>query len=305
MSAHGSLKAVYFALGGNLLIAFLKFIVSIITGSSAMLAESVHSTADSFNQVLLLIGNQRSRKAANEMHSMGYSREIFFWSLIVAVLLFFVGALFSIYEGIEKSLHPEELSNIQWIFILLLCSILIEAKSFQVAYKEFRKSNKKPILKAIRESQDINLIVILMEDSAALTGLIIVLISTLLSWLVNPVFDAVGSILVGVLLLIISILLIIEVKGLIVGESIPREERQRLKEILHSYKQVKHINKVQTMVTGNEKFMVLLSLDLDDSLTVYQAEDLLEQIKLEIIRKIGNIETIYIEIKDAERNQRI
>ncbi|NVO19442.1 MAG: cation diffusion facilitator family transporter [Bacteroidetes bacterium] len=305
MSAHESPKAVVFALGGNLLIAIIKFLVSFITGSAAMLAEAIHSTADSFNQILLLIGNKRAKRTVTEMHSFGYSREIFFWSLIVAVLLFFIGALFSIYEGVEKVLHPEEITNIKWIFIVLGSSVIIEGKSFQVAYKEFRKGTKKRLFRAIRDSQNVNLIVVIMEDAAALTGLVIVLITTFLAWQVNPVFDAIGSISVGVLLLVISLLLIIEVKGLIIGESIPREERSQMKEVIRSYKQVKHINRVQTMVMGNNQYLVLLSLDLDDGLSVYQAEDLVEQIKVDIIAKVNGIENIYIEIKDSVRNQKI
>jgi len=305
MSASGSPKAVIFALGGNLLIAIIKFIVSFVTGSAAMLAESIHSTADSFNQILLLIGHRRAKLAATEVHSFGYSRELFFWSLIVAVLLFFVGALFSIYEGIEKVIHPEEITNIKWIFIVLISSVLIEAKSFQVAYKEFRTTHKQKLFKAIRDSQNVSLIVVILEDAAALTGLFIVILTTFLSWQVHPIFDAIGSILVGVLLFSISILLIIEVKALIIGESIPREERNQMKEIIHSYRQVKHINRVQTMVMGNNHYLVLLSLDLEDDLSVYQAEDLIEQIKLDITGKISGIENIYIEIKDSVRNQKV
>lgn len=304
MSAHGSGKAVIFALAGNLLIAIIKFIVSFITGSAAMLAESIHSTADSFNQVLLLIGNKRSQKPGNEMHSMGYSREIFFWSLIVAVLLFFVGALFSIYEGISKTIHHEPLTEIKWIFIVLLVSIIIEAKSFQVAYKEFRIKHSGPLIKAIRQSNDVNLMVVLMEDSAALIGLIIVLLSSFLAWKFDPVFDAIGSILVGLLLLIISLFLIIELKGLIVGESIPREMRQKIRTVIQPFFHVKHINRLQTLVTGNNRFMVLLSVDLEDSMSVYHAEDLVEKMKLAITKEIPEIQIIYIEIRDAERNQK-
>jgi len=305
MSSHGSTKAVFFALGGNLLIAIIKFIVSFITGSAAMLAESIHSTADSFNQILLLIGNKRAKRAATEMHSFGYNKEIFFWSLIVAVLLFFIGALFSIYEGVSKTIHPEEIKNVKWIFIVLISSLLIEAKSFHVAYTEFRKTQSKRFLKAIRESDNMNMVVVLMEDAAALIGLNIVLVSTLLAWQVHPVFDAIGSILVGILLLTVSVLLITEVKSLMLDESMPRGKRSQVQEIVKSYRQVKHINRIQTMVMGSNKYMVLLSIDLEDELSVYKAEDLIEQIKLEILSKIEGIENIYIEIKDSVRNQKV
>ncbi len=305
MSSHGSNKAIVFALAGNLLIAIIKYIVAFITGSSAMLAESIHSTADTFNQILLLIGHKKAKKAPSEMHSFGYSNEVFFWSLMVAVLLFFVGAMFSIYEGVHKILHPEAIKNIYWIFAVLICSIIIEAKSFQVAYTEFRKTTKLPFFKAVHASTQVSLIVVVLEDSAAMAGLLVVFISTLLAWLVNPVFDAIGSIAVGILLLIVSIMLITEVKNLIVGESMPREMRQQIRTIIHKYSQVVHINRLQTMVMGDNKYLVLLSVDIEDSMTGYGAEDMIEQIKLSLKNEIPEIGTLYIEIQDSVRNQKI
>ncbi len=303
MSAHGSNKAIIFALAGNLLIAVIKYVVAFITGSAAMLAESIHSTADSFNQVLLLIGHKQAKKSPSEMHSYGYANEVFFWSLMVAVLLFFVGALFSIYEGFHKLFHPEALTNVYWIFAVLISSILIEAKSFQVAYGEFRKTTKLPFFKAIKASTQVSLVVVVLEDSAAMTGLVIVLISTLLAWLVNPVFDAVGSIFVGLLLLAVSILLIAEVKNLIVGESMPREKRQMIRNVIHRYKKIKHINRMQTMVMGDSKYLVLLSVDMENDIKASAAEDLIEQVKKDLKKEIPEAGNIYIEIQDAVRNQ--
>lgn len=303
MSAHGSNKAIIFALAGNLLIAVIKYVVAFITGSAAMLAESIHSTADSFNQVLLLIGHKQAKKSPSEMHSFGYANEVFFWSLMVAVLLFFVGALFSIYEGFHKLFHPEALTNVYWIFAVLISSILIEAKSFQVAYGEFRKTTKLPFFKAIKASTQVSLVVVVLEDSAAMTGLVIVLISTLLAWLVNPIFDAVGSIFVGLLLLAVSILLIAEVKNLIVGESMPREKRQMIRNVIHRYKKIKHINRMQTMVMGDSKYLVLLSVDMDNDIKASAAEDLIEQVKTDLKKEIPEAGNIYIEIQDAVRNQ--
>ena len=305
MSAHGSNKAIVFALAGNMLIAIIKYIVAFITGSAAMLAESIHSTADSFNQVLLLIGHKRASKSPSEMHSFGYANEVFFWSLMVAVLLFFVGALFSIYEGVHKLMHPEELKNVYWIFAVLISSILIEAKSFQVAYSEFRKTTSLPFVKAIKASTHVSLIVVVLEDSAAMAGLFIVLISTTLARFVNPVFDAIGSITVGLLLLTVSILLIAEVKNLIVGESMPRESRQVIRNVIHKYKQIRHINRLQTMVMGDSKYLVLLSVDIHDDMKGSEAEDVIEKVKLDLKKEIPEIGTLYIEIKDSARNQQV
>lgn len=305
MSNHGSNKAIIFALGGNLLIAIIKYIVAFITGSAAMLAESIHSTADSFNQILLLIGHKKAKKSPTEMHSFGYANEVFFWSLMVAVLLFTVGALFSIYEGIHKLMHPEKLNNIVWIFAVLICSIIIEAKSFQVAFSEFRKTTKLPFLKAIKASTQVSLIIVVLEDSAAMAGLVVVLISTTLAWLVNPIFDAFGSIVVGILLLAVSILLIVEVKNLIVGESIPRDRRQMMRNVIHSFKQIVHINRMQTMVMGDSKYLVLVSVDVNDTMKGSEVEDMVEQLKLSLKNEIPEIGTIYIEIQDSVRNRKV
>ncbi len=304
MSAHGSNKAIVFALAGNLLIAVIKYIVAFITGSAAMLAESIHSTADSFNQVLLLLGHKRAKKEANEMHSFGYSNEVFFWSLMVAVLLFFVGALFSIYEGVHKIMHPEELKSVYWIFAVLLSSIVIEAKSFQVAFSEFRKTTKLPFFKAIKESTQVSLIVVVLEDSAAMAGLVVVLISSLLAWLVHPMFDAIGSITVGLLLLAVSILLIAEVKNLIVGESMPRKQRLIIQNLIRANKNIKHINRMQTMVMGDNSYLVLISVDIDDNMKGSDIEDLIEQLKLKLRKAVPEIGTTYIEIKDSVRNNK-
>jgi cation diffusion facilitator family transporter len=304
MSAQGSKKAVIFALGGNISIALIKYIVAFVTGSAAMLAESIHSTADCLNQVFLLIGNKKARQSPTEEHSFGFSREVFFWSLMVAVLLFFVGGFFSVYEGIKKMVHPEHIENIRWIFIVLILSILIEAKSFSVAYTEFRKQGKGRFFRSISASTDVNLVVILLEDFAALVGLVIVLISTICAWLVHPVFDAIGSLLVGLLLIIISVVLITEVKKFIIGESLSREKRNKIKNIVKSCQIVTHINRFQSMVTGNNRFLVLLSVDVENSTTAYKIEDAIDKMKRDIRKQLDGEVDIYIELKDSIRGSK-
>jgi divalent metal cation (Fe/Co/Zn/Cd) transporter len=224
---------------------------------------------------------------------------------MVAVLLFFVGALFSIYEGIHKLIHPEAIKNVFWIFAVLISSIVIEAKSFQVAFGEFRKTTKLSFFKAIRASTQVSLIVVVLEDSAAMAGLTVVLISTLLAWLVNPVFDAIGSISVGLLLLAVSILLIAEVKNLIVGESMPRERRQVMRNVIHKYKNIGHINRMQSMVMGDSRYLVLLSVDINNEMKGSDVEDMTEHLKLELKKEIPEIGTIYIEAQDSARNQKV
>jgi len=292
-----SLRAVLFALAGNFAIAVIKFIVSLISGSSAMLAEAIHSVADTTNQVFLLIGRKRSVREANELHAFGYGKEEYYWGFLVAVLLFFMGGCFSLYEGVHKLTHPEPLENYIYIFVVLILSIGIELKSFTVALTEFRKTSASPLLKAVRESTDTNIFVILVEDFAALTGLTIVLISTLLS-LANPVFDAIGTLFVGALLVLMSFFLANELRKLIIGENISREMRNRIKETLHSHPDIRHINNIRSMYIGNNKFLLLISVDVEDRLDASAVECLTGQIKTEITGIYPNARYIYIEIEE-------
>jgi cation diffusion facilitator family transporter len=291
-----SLRAVLFALGGNLTIAVIKYIVSVISGSSAMLAEAIHSLADTTNQVFLLIGRKRSGKVADEVHSLGYGKEEYFWGFLVAVLLFFLGGCFSIYEAIHKFMHPEPIGNYLYIFIVIAAAMLIEYKSFSVAFKEFRKTSPKGFLKALKDSTDTNLFVILVEDFSALTGLTIVLITTLLS-MINPFFDVVGTFLVGSLLIIMSYLLANELRKLMVGESIPRETRSEIRAIIRKYSVIKHINNIRSMYIGNNDFILLISVDMDDFSRGHAIETAAEQIRSDIARKYPHAKYIYIDIR--------
>jgi cation diffusion facilitator family transporter len=304
MSNHSSNKAVITALSGNMLISLSKYVVAFITGSAGMIAEAVHSTADCLNQVFLLIGAKRSIKEKDEAHSLGYGREEFFWGLLVALFLFFVGACFSIYEGIHKLANPEPLSHIWLSLIVLGIAVALEGYSFIIAYKEFKKTSSGNFIKSLKKSTSVNLIVIILEDFAALASLLIVLITTLIS-LKYPIFDAIGSILVGIILLAVSYFMTNELRKLIVGESMSRESCATIKEVARSFDCVKHVNKIQTMTMGRSKYMVLMSINFEDDTNAYDIEDTIEQIKLEVHERIPSIETFYIEAKDTNRNNKI
>ncbi len=293
-----SLRAVLFALAGNFAIAVIKFIVSVISGSSAMLAESIHSLADTTNQVFLLIGRKRSAKGADEIHAFGYGKEEYFWGFLVAVLLFFMGGCFSIYEGIHKLMHPEPLENYIYIFIVLVLSIAIELKSFTVALTEFRKSSSGMLIRAVTESTDTNIFVILVEDFAALAGLTIVLISSLLS-LINPLFDAVGTMLVGALLLIMSYFLANELRKLIIGENISREMRNEVKSIINRHIAVRHINNIRSMYIGNNNFILLISVDIEDRTKASAIESITAQVKSDITVLYPHARYIYLEVEES------
>lgn len=295
-----SLRAVLFALFGNLTIAVIKYIVSVISGSSAMLAEAIHSLADTTNQVFLLIGRKRSGRGADESHSFGYGMEEYFWGFLVAVLLFFLGGCYSIYEGIHKIKHPEPIDNYLYIFIVLAISIAIEFKSFSVALGEFRKTTKRSLVRSLKDSTDTNIFVILIEDFSALTGLGIVLVSSLLS-LINPLFDIIGTLLVGSLLVVMSYFLANELRKLMVGENIPRETRSNIREIVRRHPAVKHINNMRAMYIGNNNFILMISVDVADFSTGHSIEDMTVTLKARIIREYPQAKYIYIDITGSNK----
>jgi len=299
MSTKGSIKAVTIALLGNLTIGVIKLLISLVTRSAGMMAEAIHSFADTSNQVLLLIGSKRSKKAADEQHSFGYGKEEYFWGFIVAVLLFFMGGLYSIYEGIHKMIHPETIEHAVWIFVALIISVCIEFKSFSVAFKQFKTERNQGVswLTHLKNSTDTNIFIIIIEDFAALTGLLMVLITTILAVTVAPIFDAIGSILVGTLLVSTSYFLSNELRKLMIGESISRGMRSKIKEILNSYSTVKHINNMRSMYIGNNDFMLLLSIDIEDDNHIYQLDPMIFEMKADITKVYSNAKYIYIEVE--------
>ena len=262
-----------------------------------MSAEAIHSSADSLNQILLLIGNKRSKRKHDELHPFGYGREEFFWAFMVAILLFFGGAIYSIYEGIHKAIHPEPIKHFWWGIIVLGVSILIESKSFFVAYKEIKKTTTESLATAIKKSVDTNLIVIILEDAAALSGLIVAFVCTILAT-INPIFDAIGSMVIGLVLCYVSYSLVNELRKLIIGESMPRNERNRIKEIIHEYELVTHINRVKTMAMGRNNYLLLLSLNIEDFTKAYAIEDNFQDMKFNIQKEFPQVSEIYIEISD-------
>lgn len=297
MAHSNSTKAVVFALLGNVFISVIKYIAAFFTLSASMLAEAIHSTADCLNQVFLLIGTKRSKKENDELHPFGYGREEFFWGFMVAILLFFGGAIFSIYEGIHKLIEPVGIQNIGWGLAVLGVSMIIEGKTFLIALKQLRATTKGSLIKAIKNSVDTNLIVIILEDSAALVGLFIAFVCTLLS-LYNPIFDALGSIFIGFILSFVSYSLVNELRKLIIGESMPREDRGRIKQIINRFEDVTHVNRIKSMAMGRNQYLLLVSINVDDYISGYTVEDLVENIKEDIKKEFINVDEIYVEISD-------
>ena len=259
MSSHteGSTKAILYALGANGGIAIAKFSASIFTGSNAMMAEAIHSLADCTNQIFLLLGLRESKKPANEIHPMGYGRVVYFWAMMVALLLFFLGGAFSVMEGIKHFNHPVPLSNAATALIVLGISVVLEAFSLHGAMTEIRKiSGGKPFIKWFRETRQSELMVIAGEDIAALAGLGIAFIAVLMTIVTgNPLWDASGSIVVGILLMVVAIIITREVKAMITGESAAPEVHAAIKSHIEGRPEVERVIHLITLQWG-EQLMV-------------------------------------------------
>jgi len=297
MSHSNSKKAVVVALAGNIIITISKFIASYFTRSASMLAESIHSSADCLNQVFLLIGGKRTKKQVDEKHPFGYGREEFFWGFMVAILLFFGGALFSFYEGVHKIMHPEPIQHFWWGFGVLGFSLLIEIKSFTVAYGELKKTHPNGFIKAIKDSIDTNLIVIVLEDLAALLGLAIAFVCTILA-LYNPIFDGIGSIGVGLVLTFIAYSLSNELRQLIVGENMNRVDRSKIKSIVKNFDIVSEINTIKATTIGNNKYLLVISINVNDLTTGFVIENAIDAMKKEIIKEFHQVSEMYIEVSN-------
>lgn len=225
-------KAIYYALAANAGIALTKTVAALITASSSMLAEAIHSFADCGNQLLLLLGMKRAKAPPTELHPLGYGKVSYFWSFLVALLLFSVGGLFSVYEGSHKLLHPEPLRH-PWVAIVVLSvGVVLESFSLYGALVELKPSRgSRSLYRWFRETRQSELMVVVGEDIAALLGLVVALLFVILAMLTgNPAFDAVGSIVIGVLLITIALMITLEIKSLIIGESADEEFKTRLKD---------------------------------------------------------------------------
>jgi cation diffusion facilitator family transporter len=252
MSQGSSLRAVLYALGANTGILIAKGTAAAVTGSSAMLAEAIHSAADCGNQVLLLRGMKEAKREPDAKHPLGYGNVVYFWAFLVAVLLFTIGGMFSVYEGWHKLHEPEPMSNAIVAIVVLAVSIVLEAFSLAGCVREIRKvAGNMSLWKFFRVSRNSELIIILGEDIAALAGLVLALIAILLAIATgNPMFDALGSMAVGVLLIVVAVLLSLEIKALITGESAEAETENAIRAFLIARSEVTEIYNLLTLQMG-------------------------------------------------------
>ena len=300
MASHSSKKVIYAALAGNGLIAISKFWAAAYTGSSAMFSEAIHSVVDTGNQFLLLYGLKRSKRPADKTHPFGYGMEVYFWSFVVAILIFGLGAGISINEGIAKINNPVPINDAFINYIVIGFSVVFEAAAFSFAYIEFRKSKgSQNWLKAIRASKDPALFTVLFEDCAALIGLIIAGIAIYLGEVLGmPVLDGVASIAIGLILAITASCLAFECKGLLMGESASEAVLTGIKEIIEEESHVLHINEILTMHLGPRDILLNLSLDFKDSLSSSNVETTITKLEVGIKEKFPEIKRVFIEAQN-------
>jgi len=263
MSSHsGSAKVILIALGANLGIAVAKFIGAYFSGSSSLLAEAIHSVVDCSNQILLLIGAKASQKPPTEKHPLGYGRESFFWSFVVSILLFSLGGLFAIYEGLHKLSDDHSMENPLIAISILGFAILLEGFSFIACLKEIWKTKKsKGLWKWYRESTSAGLLVIFTEDLGALIGLLVALACISVSWYTHdPAWDAYGSIIIGGLLVCLAVVLSVEVKSLIIGEAPNKEYRHEVEGIVRDYLPGATVLNFIALQLGDNEVMISLKI---------------------------------------------
>jgi len=298
----GSKTVVLAALIGNGLIAVIKLVVALISGSSAMLAEAVHSFADTGNQFLLLLGLKRSRKPADSEHPFGYGQEQYFWSFVVANMLFFVGAVVSIYDGIDKISNPHPIEHPYLIYAILGAAFLIEGYALSVAYKELNKTRQPGVglIQAVHRTKDTNVAVVFFEDSAALAGLLVAFLGVMLAQLTGlMIFDALASITIGVLLALVAFLLAYETKELLIGEAASPKNVEMIRQTTLELEQVTAVGIILTMHMGPRSILITMEVEFDDKLNTDQIETTIDQIEAEIRKVVPEADKIFIEAEQV------
>jgi cation diffusion facilitator family transporter len=297
MSTGGSTRAVIAALIANLGIALAKFAGFLFTGSSSMLAESIHSVADTGNQVLLLVGGRRAARVATRQHPFGFGRERFFWAFVVSIVLFTLGSAFALFEGIEKLLHPHELESAGWAIGILLVAMALEGWSFRTAVKESRPfKGDASWFRFIRRSKQPELPVVLLEDSGALIGLVIALFAITMTVLTgNGRWDGAGTTAIGLLLGVIAIVLAIEMKSLLIGESASEEDEAAIAAAIVAADSVKVLIDLRTEHIGPESILVAAKVQFDQDLTMRQLADVVDAVEADIRAAVPDVSRIFLE----------
>jgi cation diffusion facilitator family transporter len=297
MATPSSKAVVYAALAGNSLISVTKFAAAMFTGSSAMLSEAVHSLVDTGNQTLLLIGMRRAARPADARHPFGYGAEIYFWAFVVAVLIFGIGAGVSIYQGASKLLDPRPMESIYINFIVLAFAFVFEASAWWFAWKGFAATKGRAgYFTAIHRSKDPTIFTVLLEDTAAMLGIIVAFVGILLADLTGLAWlDGAASIVIGLILASVAALLAYETKGLLIGEAAAPSVVRALRKIVGETKGVTTINELRTVHFGPADILVAVSVDFADALSSRQVERLVTAIEAAIKQDYPSVTRVFVE----------
>ena len=296
MATNESSKTVFLAMSVNFSIGIAKSIIATITMSSAMFSEAIHSFVDTGNQFLLWFGIKQSKKVDARIYPLGRGREEYFWTLVVAVLIFTIGGLVSLEHGIESLSHPKKLENLAISITLLIVSIILESYVLKKAITELKKGqdNKKGVVGLLKESTDGPLIAIVVEDFAATLGLVIALVGTILSSLTqNSIYDSISAISIGVLLMVSGLFLGYEMKHLITGESISQEKLKLIENIINKNENISKITDLKILPIGSKQYLALVKLDYKDSLGDIDIVEIDTALKNEIVETESTITEIY------------
>jgi cation diffusion facilitator family transporter len=306
MATHGSKIVIYAALGGNALIAATKFAAAAYTGSAAMLSEAIHSTVDTFNQILLLHGIRRAARAPTPQHPFGHGLELYFWAFVVAILIFGLGAGVSILEGLDKIANPHPVENAYVNYAVLGLGILFEGAAWFLAYREFRRAEGRlSLVGAIHRSKDPTLFMVLFEDTAALLGLATAILGIALGQALDlPVLDGVASLIIGLILAVTAAFLAFECQSLLKGEAVDPQVRDSICAIAVGQRGVVRLNEALTMHFGPKDVLVALSLDFDDAILAGEVETTVTEIERRIKEAHPEVTRVFIEAQSFAAHRR-
>ncbi|WP_062202640.1 cation diffusion facilitator family transporter [Aureimonas sp. AU12] len=297
----GSRKTVVAAIGANLAIAATKFAAAFFTGSASMLAEGIHSLVDTTNEGFLLLGIHRSKRPADAMHPFGYGTELYFWAFIIAILIFALGSGFSLYDGIGKLVEGtgEPIEKPAVALGVLALSFIFEGYSWRIAFGEFQKlRGGRGIIQDFRDLKDPSIFIVLCEDSAALVGILIAAAGIGLALITgNPLFDAAGSVVIGLLLAATAWVLAVEVKGLLIGEAASPAIVEAVREGVGRRPEIAGVNEIRTLHRGPNDVLLTMSVDFEDDILSQDIEAAVSEIEERIRTRFPIVRRIYIEVQ--------
>jgi cation diffusion facilitator family transporter len=293
--ASESKTAIVAAIIGNLMIAATKFVASFFTGSAAMLSEAIHSVVDTGNGALMLLGVRKSRKPADEEHPFGHGRELYFWTLIVGILIFALGGGMSIYEGITHLRHPTPTENIVWSYAVLGLAMVFEGTSWYFGWKAFSaERGKQGVIEAIHTSKDPTSFTVLLEDSAALLGLLVAFAGIWLGRQLGvPALDGVASIVIGALLCAVAVLMVYESKGLLIGEGLDRETLKELSALIAADPDVEHVHHLYTVYQGAHTVLLTIELRFRNTISALDVRRAVRRLKSNVCARYPDIKQVF------------